>query len=99
MKVTLELVFPENFHLLCKWHITNKMGDKIGNICRNRNEMEEIFYLVADSKSVDDWNDVNNRQSNRWLKKMYKIIFNRCPSFIREHLSVDIAKGRTIFSK
>lgn len=31
MKTTLLVVFPKTFHRLCKWHITNKMGDKIGN--------------------------------------------------------------------
>lgn len=49
MNTTLQEGYPTIFHWLCKWHITNKIGDKIGNVYRNWLAMDEFFSLLNDS--------------------------------------------------
>lgn len=40
MNVAIVRVFPNTFHLLCKWHIPQEMCDKIYSVYRNKKEME-----------------------------------------------------------
>lgn len=41
MKVALTKVFPSTFHQLCKWYITNTMGNKIDNVNPNKISNEQ----------------------------------------------------------
>lgn len=55
MKVALNVVFPNTFHRLCKWHITHEMGDqaKIGNVYRDKVAMERFHQILNYSPLVD----------------------------------------------
>lgn len=71
------------------------MRDKIGNVYRDHKMMVK-FALLNDSESMAEFEDhrkyfidANNLQSNRWLKEMYKIKFNWCPRFMREHFLLE----------
>lgn len=55
MKATLILVIPNTFHRLWKWHFTNKMGDKIGNVYRNKKAMFGFYDFLNNSLSVLDF--------------------------------------------
>lgn len=57
MKVAFEEVFPNTFYHLCKWHITNKMGDKIGHVYNDKKAMDEFFSLVNHSESVEGFEE------------------------------------------
>lgn len=70
MKAILEIVF----------HITNKIGDKIDNVYRNKFAMEEFFSLLNKLESTDEfedrwrkWIENNDLQNNYWLRDMYNI--------------------------
>lgn len=52
MKAALNNVFPRTFHRLCKWYITDKMEDKIGNVYGNKASMSEFYDLLNNSKSI-----------------------------------------------
>lgn len=41
-KATIEMVFHRIFHCMYKWHITNKMGDRIGSVYKNKSAMREF---------------------------------------------------------
>lgn len=55
MKTTISTVLPNTFHRLCKWHIINKMGDKIDNVYRNKKAMSDIYYLLNNSTSTTEF--------------------------------------------
>lgn len=52
MKAALQMVFPYAFHRLFKWHITDKMGEKIGIVYKNHSAMDEFFSLLNESESI-----------------------------------------------
>lgn len=86
MKAALNNVFPRTFHRLCKWYITDKMEDKIGNVYGNKASMSEFYDLLNNSKSIiefewrwDVW------KSNRWLRDIYEIRFNWRPPYMTRH--------------
>lgn len=52
IKVAIPIVFPNTFQHFCKWHITHKFVDKIGNVYQDKQAMEELHEFLNNAKST-----------------------------------------------
>lgn len=57
VKAALQLVFPTTFHRLCKWHISNKMCDKVGRLYQNKQATDDFHSIFNNSVSIEKFDD------------------------------------------
>lgn len=68
---------PNTFHRLYKWHITHKMGDKVGQVYQDHDAMNKFHEILNNTKNVEvfeeswhQWLVHNNLVENAWLKEI-----------------------------
>lgn len=51
--MALPIVFLDTFQHFCKWHITHKFANKIGNVYRDKATMEDLHNFPNNVESTD----------------------------------------------
>lgn len=80
VKLSIDSKMPSIFHKLCKWHITNKIGDKVGRVYQDHDAMNKFQDILNNSENLasfevawQSWVEENNLFENVWLKETYII--------------------------
>nr|GEY11146.1 hypothetical protein [Tanacetum cinerariifolium] len=86
-------LFPDSHHLLCMWHITEKLPGKVlGDLTADTNFRKDFHKLVwnvyiGPEVFEQRWDDMITRYNlheNKWLSNMYEIRERWVPGYFKE---------------
>lgn len=66
MKRALEQVMPNTLNRLCQWHITHKLGDKVGRIYQDKIAMNKFHSILNNSTLVGEFEHFGESYVDFW---------------------------------
>ncbi|KAF8403065.1 hypothetical protein HHK36_011159 [Tetracentron sinense] len=91
MKAAIARVFPSTIHRFCKWHILNKVPEKLNRVYQNDNNFGWEFRHCIENVIIDDfkrdWKSLLEKYSlsdNEWIKSLYEERKHWIPAYMKE---------------
>ncbi|KAF8395167.1 hypothetical protein HHK36_019108 [Tetracentron sinense] len=91
MKVAIATVFPSTIQRFCKWHILNKLPEKLNHVYQSDNNFGWEFRHCIENVIIDDferdWKSLLEKYSlcdNEWLKSLYDECKQWIPAYMRD---------------
>ncbi|KAG2726456.1 hypothetical protein I3760_01G113900 [Carya illinoinensis] len=92
MKNAITLVFPQNRHRFCLWHILKKVPEKLSSYSTYKSEMKNaLMKCVYDTQNVQEFESAWEQlittyklEENSWLKSLYTERQHWVPTFLKD---------------
>lgn len=98
MEVALPLILPNTFQHFCKWNVTHKSANKIGNVYRDKVTMDGLHNFITNTESTDifdikwqKWVERYNLQSNKWLQDLLHVRHKWYPPYLIDHFFIGMS--------